>query len=145
MIENCSRLLFPGPADEEEALLSDATVAIADGRIVDVGPAGEMAGKYQGASVDGRGRLLTPGFVDSHTHLVFAGDRSDEFAQRCRGVDYRDIAAAGGGIRSTVRATRLPVGSSSHRNPPAGWEKAIAKLARERGGELVRLAEELEG
>ena len=59
-------------------------------------------------------------------------------------VGLREIADALGVSYSTVRATRLPAESSSHRNPPAGWEKAIAKLARERGGELVKLAEELE-
>ena len=60
-------------------------------------------------------------------------------------VGLREIADALGVSYSTVRATRLPAGSSSHRNPPAGWEKAMAQLARERGGELVKLAEELEG
>ncbi|MGA1780952.1 MAG: imidazolonepropionase, partial [Planctomycetota bacterium] len=57
-------------------------------------------------TIDARGRLLTPGFVDSHTHVVFAGDRSGEFIQRAGGADYEQIAAAGGGIRASVRATR---------------------------------------
>ena len=60
-------------------------------------------------------------------------------------VGLREIADALGVSYSTVRATRLPVGSSSHRKPPVGWEKAMAKLARKRGGELVKLAAELEG
>ncbi len=56
--------------------------------------------------VDGRGRSLVPGFVDSHTHVVFAGDRRDELRRRLSGAGYAEIAAAGGGILSTVRATR---------------------------------------
>jgi imidazolonepropionase len=55
---------------------------------------------------DGEGRLLTPGFIDCHTHLVYAGDRAREFELRLQGASYEDIARAGGGIRSTVRATR---------------------------------------
>ncbi len=52
------------------------------------------------------GRLVTPGLVDCHTHLVFGGDRSGEFEHRLAGASYAEIAATGGGIRSTVRATR---------------------------------------
>lgn len=55
---------------------------------------------------DAGGRVLAPGFVDAHAHPVFAGDRADEFEQRAAGVSYQEIAAAGGGIRSTVRRTR---------------------------------------
>ena len=53
------------------------------------------------------GGIITPGFIDCHTHLVFGGDRSGEFEQRLNGVSYADIAAAGGGILATVNATRL--------------------------------------
>ncbi len=56
--------------------------------------------------VDAGGRVVLPGFVDAHTHPVFAGNRVDEFEQRARGASYEEIAAAGGGIRSTVRKTR---------------------------------------
>lgn len=57
--------------------------------------------------VDAGGRIVLPGFVDAHTHPVFAGTRADEFAERCAGATYAEIAARGGGIRSTVRRTRL--------------------------------------
>src|SRR5215216_5651526 len=55
---------------------------------------------------DAGGRVVTPGFVDAHAHPVFAGDRADEFEKRAAGVSYQEMAAAGGGIRSTVRRTR---------------------------------------
>src|SRR6185295_2030664 len=56
--------------------------------------------------IDGRGRSLVPGFVDGHTHVVFAGDRREELRRRLAGASYAEIASAGGGILSTVRATR---------------------------------------
>src|SRR5207245_10862617 len=56
--------------------------------------------------IDAGRRVVMPGFVDAHTHLVFAGIRANEFEQRASGATYREIAARGGGIRSTVRATR---------------------------------------
>ena len=59
-----------------------------------------------GAEEAGRGGVMTPGLVDCHTHLVYAGDRAGEFEQRLEGVSYEEIARAGGGILSSVRATR---------------------------------------
>lgn len=56
--------------------------------------------------IDKKGCTVMPGFVDSHTHIVFAGDRADEFGQRLRGATYKEIAEAGGGIKTTVKATR---------------------------------------
>ena len=56
--------------------------------------------------VDARGRIVLPGFVDAHAHPVFGGNRVDEFEMRARGATYEEIAATGGGIRSTVRKTR---------------------------------------
>ena len=56
--------------------------------------------------IDASGKSITPGFVDSHTHIVFGGDRAEEFAERLRGVSYQEIAAKGGGIQKTVRETR---------------------------------------
>ncbi len=107
LIENCSPLLFHGRRGEEEGVLPEGSVALADGKIVAVGPKRELAGRFRARErIDGAGRLLTPGFVDSHTHLVFAGDRADEFVARCRGAGYEEIAARGGGIRASVRATR---------------------------------------
>ncbi len=84
----------------------DGVVAVKDGRIAWVGHAAELpSDKYvERRSLDGR--WITPALIDCHTHLVFGGDRAAEFEQRLRGVSYEDIAQAGGGIMSTVRATR---------------------------------------
>ncbi len=90
-------------------LLADAAVAVTDGRITFAGPRAELpAGAFATARhiVDGEGALLTPGLVDCHTHLVFAGSRADEFERRLHGASYADIARDGGGILATVRATR---------------------------------------
>ncbi|SHH51086.1 imidazolonepropionase [Massilia sp. CF038] len=82
----------------------DSAIAVRDGRIAWIGP---MASAPNAALVhDGRGQWLTPGLIDCHTHIVHAGNRSDEFEARLNGATYEDIARAGGGIMSTVRATR---------------------------------------
>lgn len=85
--------------------MADAVVAVEDGRITYAGPATD-APHQTGERIDCEGRAVIPGFVDAHTHLVFAGDRSAEFAERLAGRSYSEIAAAGGGIIATVAATR---------------------------------------
>ncbi|RUO72233.1 imidazolonepropionase [Pseudidiomarina sediminum] len=93
--------------DDGYGLLENATVVIDDGLISYVGPAAEApVATADAVHVDGTGQLLTPGLIDCHTHLVWAGSRADEFAQRLHGVSYASIAAQGGGIAATVRATR---------------------------------------
>ncbi len=88
-------------------LISDAAVAIVDGTVDWVGPEADTPPGYGDLPrLDAGGAAVLPGFVDPHTHLVFAGDRSDEFARRLRGESYEEILAAGGGILSTVEATR---------------------------------------
>ncbi len=84
--------------------LRDAAIGVADGRIAWIGKAAEAPPAT--AVHDGAGCWLTPGLVDCHTHIVHAGNRSDEFEARLNGATYEDIARAGGGIMSTVRATR---------------------------------------
>ena len=79
-------------------------IGVTDGRIAWIGPAAEAPAAT--LVHDGRGRWLTPGLIDCHTHIVHAGNRSDEFEARLNGATYEDIARAGGGIMSTVRATR---------------------------------------
>jgi imidazolonepropionase len=88
----------------------NAALAAVDGRVAAVGPTDELVEAYPPANathaIDADGRSVIPGFVDSHTHGSFAGDRADEFAAKLRGKEYRDILAEGGGILRTVRAVR---------------------------------------
>ncbi|MYC26079.1 MAG: imidazolonepropionase [Gammaproteobacteria bacterium] len=86
--------------------ISNGALAISDGQIAWVGPESELQ-SYDAKTIHRLdGRWLTPALIDCHTHLVFGGDRAMEFEQRLSGVSYEEIARAGGGIRSTVRATR---------------------------------------
>lgn len=87
-------------------VVEDAVLAVSGGVIAWVGPKSEAPAFFGGESVDCGGRWVTPGLIDCHTHLVFAGDRSHEFERRLAGESYADIARSGGGIASTVRATR---------------------------------------
>ena len=87
--------------------ISDAAVVWREGKVAWTGPAERLPGGYGGEEVfDAGRRLVVPGLIDCHTHLAFGGWRSGEFADRIRGRSYLEIAAAGGGIASTVRATR---------------------------------------
>ena len=84
-----------------------AAIAVAGGRIAGLGTLAEMRALLPGAPErDLAGRLVTPAPIDCHTHLVFGGDRAREFEMRLQGASYEDLARAGGGIMSTVRATR---------------------------------------
>ncbi len=96
-----------GRALREIAMIPDAAVLIEDGRIAWVGEAAVLPPVPAGAEViDAAGKTVLPGFVDSHTHLIFAGSREDEFEQRLAGASYQEIAARGGGINATVRRVR---------------------------------------
>ena len=86
--------------------IRDGVVAARDGRILHVGPAAEAPAFEADNRVDCNGRWISPGLIDCHTHLVYAGNRAGEFEQRLQGVSYAQIAKAGGGIVSTVSATR---------------------------------------
>lgn len=88
------------------SIIEDAALVTRDGLIEWIGPRAELAPGDYAETIDLDGAWLTPGLIDCHTHLVFGGDRSGEFEQRLEGVSYAEIAAAGGGIASTVRATR---------------------------------------
>lgn len=88
-------------------LITQGAVAVKDGLVVDVGPTDAVRARVRAERVvDATGRVVCPGFVDPHTHLVWMGDRAAEFEQRIAGASYLEIMAAGGGIMSTVRATR---------------------------------------
>lgn len=86
--------------------IEDGMVAARDGRIVYAGPQAEAPRFDATETVDCGGRWITPGLIDGHTHLVYGGDRAHEFELRLQGASYEEIARAGGGILSTVTATR---------------------------------------
>ncbi len=91
----------------ELGIIEDGAVAIAGGRVIAVGPTRELTARFHAArEIDAGGKVVCPGFVDPHTHLVWMGDRAAEFEQRIAGATYMEIMTAGGGIMSTVRATR---------------------------------------
>lgn len=97
-----------GAAMRDLGVIDDGAVAVAQGQIVAVGATEDLRASITSVAqrVDARGKAVLPGFVDAHTHVVFAGDRVDEFERRLQGATYLEIMAAGGGIMSTVRATR---------------------------------------
>ena len=91
----------------DAGIISDGAVAIADGRFSGVGTTDDILAEFSSGNViDVEGRVLCPGFVDPHTHIVFAGDRLNEFELKIKGAEYLEILAAGGGIVSTVKQTR---------------------------------------
>lgn len=116
LIINAGELVTMAGGPRKGARLKDVgaikagALAAYQGVICDVGTTEEVLARVQTGPttrvIDARGRAVIPGFVDPHTHLCFAGDRADEFALRLQGATYTEIAAMGGGIMSTVRATR---------------------------------------
>ena len=116
VVVNCRQVVtLAGPARartgaemRELAIIADGALVARDGRILKVGTRAEIErlASADAEIVDAGGRVVLPGFVDAHTHPVFAGNRADEFEQRAAGATYAEIAARGGGIRSTVRHTR---------------------------------------
>jgi imidazolonepropionase len=99
-----------GSAQRDIAVIPDGTIAWDGNRIVFAGPDAnlprDLAAASTATAIDGSSWSVVPGFVDAHTHAIFAGDRRDELRRRLAGATYAEIAAAGGGIVSTVRATR---------------------------------------
>ena len=92
--------------DDYGIVEGNAALAIRDGRIAWLGPESERPAGTASSEYSVNGCWLTPALIDCHTHLVFAGDRAAEYEQRLQGASYEDIARAGGGIMTTVRATR---------------------------------------
>ncbi len=97
-----------GPSLKQLEFIEDGAVAIQGDRIALVGRTGDVLAQAGDTArlIDASGKVILPGFVDPHTHLVFAGDRAGEFEKRLQGTPYMEILAAGGGIMNTVRATR---------------------------------------
>lgn len=91
----------------ELGLINDGALAVREGRILEVGPSAALRARYRARQeLEASGRVVMPGFVDPHTHLIWAGDRAREFEQRVAGASYMELLEAGGGILSTVRETR---------------------------------------
>ena len=107
LLQNCNvARMVCGPSPY--GLESDQSIAVADGRIAWIGPTSEVPGKHANCqALDLGGALVTPGLIDCHTHIVFGGNRAREFEMRLGGVGYEEIAKQGGGIVSTMKATRL--------------------------------------
>ena len=111
-VVNCSELVtLAGPARprireemRELSVIRDGAMIVRQGLITEVGPRSQLT--LPPEILDAKSCVVMPGFVDAHTHLVFAGNRADEFEKRAEGATYQQISAAGGGIRSTVRKTR---------------------------------------
>lgn len=96
-----------GAAMLDVGIIADGAVAIADGKFVGVGTSTAILRDFQSDdTIDAEGRVVCPGFVDPHTHIVYAGDRLNEFELKIKGAAYLEILASGGGIISTVRQTR---------------------------------------
>jgi imidazolonepropionase len=116
LVSNCRQLVtLAGPARprigpelRQLAIIPDGAMLIRDGRIQAAGSRREVESQITSGCevVDAGGLVVLPGFVDAHTHTVFAGNRADEFEARAEGASYQEIAARGGGIRSTMRLTR---------------------------------------
>lgn len=102
-----AQLITLDAADGGLGEIRDGVIAARDGRIVHAGPASMLPAAIEAARlIDCQGRWISPGLIDCHTHLVYAGNRAGEFEQRLNGVSYAEIARAGGGIVASVRATR---------------------------------------
>ena len=101
-----ARIATMRPGGAAYGAIERGALAVESGRIAWVGPMAELPRQTSRASHDLAGRWITPGLVDCHTHLVYGGDRAQEFERRLQGATYEEIAKAGGGIRSTVTATR---------------------------------------
>ena len=102
-----ARLATLAPGADGLGIVEHGAVAAVDGRIAFAGPASELPSGWDARErIACEGRLITPGLVDCHTHLVYGGNRAHEFELRLQGASYEEIARAGGGIVSTVAATR---------------------------------------
>ena len=113
IIKNAGELLTLSSSFTEESglgMIQKGAVAIKKGRVFWVGKTEEISGKFSlsrdGREIDGTGKVVMPGLIDAHTHLIFSGSRENEFEQRIQGLSYQEIAGRGGGILSTVEATR---------------------------------------
>lgn len=106
LLHNTSEVVTPDAEGRRVVRHPRGAIVFQDGHVVEVGPAGELSRRHgEARPINAHGRLVTPGLVDCHTHMIFGGHRAGEFQRKLAGESYAAIAAAGGGIRSTVAAT----------------------------------------
>ena len=116
------------PQGDPDHTLPDAAIAVENGTIAWLGASADLPAQYAAwPREDLHGAWVTPGLVDCHTHLVYGGQRADEFAQRLAGVSYEEIARQGGGIVSTVRATRAATEQALFDQSAARLEPLLAE------------------
>ena len=136
IIHNCAQVATlangskpkTGKAMNDAGIFKDAAIAVKDGKIVAIDKAAEILSRYEGGMlVDAEAGIITPGFVDPHTHPVFVHTREAEFAMRLAGATYVEISKAGGGISSTIESTK---------NAP---EELLFKLAKKRIKKMIAL------
>ncbi|MFT6528539.1 MAG: imidazolonepropionase [Psychrosphaera sp.] len=125
VINNVHVMTMSSTVNNAYGLIQDGLVAIHNQNIVWVGEQKQSPNFQAVETVNGQGKYLSPGLIDCHTHLVFAGNRANEFEQRLTGVSYEEIAKQGGGIISTVKATR------------AATEQELLDLAIKRATQLM--------
>jgi len=101
-----ARIATMQESDVAYGVIEHGALGIADGKIAWVGPESELPSGINCRTLSLQNRWLTPALIDCHTHVVFGGNRAEEFEQRLMGVSYEEIAKAGGGILSTVNETR---------------------------------------
>jgi imidazolonepropionase len=106
-VEGGSQKPRTGAQVQELGIIRNGSLAVKDGKIVAVGKTPDIIRVFKSENViNANGKTVLPGFVDAHTHLVFAGSREDEFHMRVEGASYLEILGAGGGILRTVREPR---------------------------------------
>ena len=124
LLSNASILTMAGQLSIET--IDSAAMAVDDGVIQWLGKTDDVPANYKNGrylNIDLQGRLVTPGLIDCHTHLVYGGNRAVEFAQRLEGVSYEEISRSGGGIMNTVNATR-------ENNASSLYQQSLPRLQR---------------
>ena len=106
ILHNTSEVVTPDREGRAILRYPKGAIVFQDGRVLEVGSAAELSRRHgEARPLNANGHLVTPGLVDCHTHMIFAGHRAREFQRRLAGESYAEIAAQGGGIRSTVKTT----------------------------------------
>lgn len=153
LLKDASQVVSPQPHQvrgkslQELHIETNVSVAIEEGIIRAIGPYSEIEGTLQTPHevIDARQKVIIPGFVDSHSHLVFGGNRADEFAERCRGASYEEIAQKGGGIASTVKSihqrTKAELKAQAHQHLRHALRQGITTMEIKSGYGLTQETE----